>query len=192
MDWLEITGVLFALFYLFFEIKKKGVMWLFGIAMALIYIVVFAREKLYATMLLQLYYLGVSVYGWKKWRGKDRNIINDDGGETLILRRISIFELFLSIIASIVLYFILWFVLLKYTQDPYPQLDGIVTVLNILGTYWLSRSYIWQWAVWIIANGVAIALYIMQGLYPTAVLYFIYFLAAFYGFYYWKLKGKYN
>lgn len=179
--------------YLYFEIKKKNAMWIFGVAMAVMYIIIFGREKLYAAMGLHLYYLAVSIYGWFQWKRDSVRVSSgaaEGKDEVIALRKLSLMEILLSCCIAAGLYFVFAFLLSSFTGDPKPELDSVVTALSILGTYWLSRSFIWQWAVWIVTDAVAVCLYALQGLYPTAGLYLVYIVAAVFGFYYWKKKGK--
>lgn len=190
----EIIGVIAGLLYLFLEIKQKNAMWLIGIILAVAYIVIFAQEKLFATMALHIYYLGVSVYGWIQWK-KDADKLQSQVGESangdasIFVNKLSWKVVAVSFLCTAILYFLLAFVLNKYTGDPNPQVDAAFTALSALGTYWLSRSYVEQWLIWIVTDVVGVFLYFSQGLYPTTILYSIYTISAIYGFYHWKKKG---
>ena len=70
INWIEITGVVFSLIYLFLSIREKSALWFFGFLSSLLYIWVFFHSKLYAEISLQLYYLIISVYGWITWQRK--------------------------------------------------------------------------------------------------------------------------
>lgn len=70
-------------------------------------------------------------------------------------------------------------------------LDSSVAVLSALATWWLGRSYLEQWYVWIAADCVSVILCISQGLWWMVVMYVFYTVAAAYGLVYWKRHGKY-
>ena len=86
----------------------------------------------------------------------------------------------------------------KAAGDPRPVLDGMVTLLSILGTWWLTKSYIEQWFVWIIADLLNAILFILQltdgvDLSMGPLLMNLAFLASsVVGYFYWKKKGTYK
>ena len=49
----------------------------------------------------------------------------------------------------------------------------------------LTRKYIEQWYVWIVANTIAVIVYLAMGMYPTAVLFAVYTVMAVIGLRAW-------
>lgn len=191
---LEIFGVITGLVYIWLEIKKKSAMWIVGVVMAIAYIVLFAQEMLFAAMGLQVYYLAISIYGWWKWRRDAANVSAPDHSsparpDKILLNKMGWKEALISSGLTVGLYFVSVFVFAQYTDHPQPQLDSLVSSLSVLGTYWLSRSYIQHWFLWIAANILSVGMYITQGLYPTSILYLVYVVAATYGYYHWRKRG---
>lgn len=70
LHWTEIAGSIFAIVYLYFSIREKIWLWPTGFITSLFFLVVFFESRLYADMGLQVYYMGVSLYGWFHWAGK--------------------------------------------------------------------------------------------------------------------------
>ena len=66
--WLEYFGVLTGLTYLVLEIGQHRAMWVVGFVTSLVYVFVFFFSKFYADMGLNVYYVGISVYGFWQWR----------------------------------------------------------------------------------------------------------------------------
>ena len=66
-NWVEITGTVLSLVYLYLSVKQNVWLWIFGFASSALYIAVFFQSKFYADMSLQVYYLVVSVYGFLHW-----------------------------------------------------------------------------------------------------------------------------
>lgn len=182
LNYLEIVGTLLGLGYLFFEIKQNRIMWLLGMVMSAIYAVVFGREGLYASMGVQIYNFIISIYGFIRWN-RDKN-----GSKEIFIRKLNVSTILLSIGFAVVVYILFAFVLSKYTPDPQPHLDAIVTAMTVVGNVWLSRSYREQWLIWMGCNALMIYLSCVQGLYFTAGLYFFYLVASFYGWWKWKRK----
>jgi nicotinamide mononucleotide transporter len=184
---IEIIGLISGIIYVILEILKKNSMWIVGLITAGAYIVLYAMEELYASMGLQIYYFIVSFYGIWQWHKLKKS--NDKDG--ILLKGLSPWEIVFSLAITVGCYFLLLFLLSKYTGDPQPELDSIVTVLSMLGTYWLTKSYINQWYVWIIANIVGIVLSLYQGLFFTSALYSFYLFSAIFGLCYWEKNGVY-
>ncbi|MDR3141659.1 MAG: nicotinamide mononucleotide transporter family protein [Tannerellaceae bacterium] len=67
---LEYFGVATGLLYLALEIKQRPAMWVTGFVTSLVYAFVFFFAKLYADMGLQVYYVLISIYGFRLWTGK--------------------------------------------------------------------------------------------------------------------------
>jgi nicotinamide mononucleotide transporter len=177
---IEVFGLVTGVLYLWYEIKHDNKMWYVGIIMALVYTYLFASESLYASMSYQIYYLVMSVYGIYSWR-------KDSAGESaIVVNRIKLLPAVISGILALVVFLVSYFLLSDYTDASQPFLDSLVTSLSLLATYWLSRSWIWQWVLWVIVNVCSVIMFCNQGMYPTALLYLFYTFSAIYGFYYWR------
>lgn len=81
--------------------------------------------------------------------------------------------------------------LLEKAGDPMPWLDSVITVMGIVGTWWLSRSYIQQWWIWIVANALSVLMCTMQEMWWMSALYVFYTASAAYGLWNWHRKGIY-
>ncbi len=180
-NWIEITGAILSLIYLYLSINQKVSLWFFGIISSLFYIVVFFQSKLYADMSLQLYYVAISIYGWINWKhGKEET--NNNLPATRISKR-----LWLNITAgTLIIYFIYYLILKEFTDSTIPKADSLVGALSIIGTWMLARKYIENWLIWIVADGLCIGLYLYKSLYPTAILFVIYTLMSVDGYWQWR------
>lgn len=181
---MEYFAFISGLLYLILEIRQKSIMWVVGVVSATAYIIVFAQSALYAAMGLQFYYAAVSLYGLYRWH-KEKS-----GAKVQILYRIiGPRDLVISIILFALLFISLLTFLRNMTGDPMPLIEALATTLSIVATWWLSRSYIHQWLIWVAVNLMSVYLFFSQELYPTALLYTIYTVCAIYGFYHWRRRG---
>ncbi len=186
MGWLienivEIIGTISGLVFLYLEIKQNKWLWPVGLLTSLMYIYVFLVAKLYADMSLQVYYVIVSVYGWILW-SQGKNNSKDELPVVGIDKKL----FFTLLVASVIIYSVISFVLVNYTDGALPYWDAFTTALSIVATWMLARKILEQWLVWIIVNGVSLGLYIYKGLYPTSVLYFFYMSLSVVGYLQWK------
>ncbi len=190
----EYFGFVTGLLYLFWEIRQNNLMWIVGILSALAYIVLFAQSELYASMCFQVYYLVISIYGLMVWQREKRSAAGDiDGAENegsrIVYRVAGIKEAVVALLATVLIFVLLFLFLEKFTGDPMPATDAVITSLSIVATYWLGKLYLQQWLLWIIADVLSVVLFFSQGLYPTALLYVLYTICAVYGFVHWRKKG---
>ncbi len=185
---LEYFGVASGLLYLFLEIKQHRAMWIVGFLTSFAYIFVFFFAKIYADMGLNIYYVAISIYGFRKWSESGEKRKKQEA-ETILYRRLTLRSLLGTVSATAVLYGLLYAVLHKWTDSPIPVGDAFTTAAGIVATWMLARRIIEHWIYWIIINFVSVYLYYLRDLYPTMLLYFCYALLAFAGLYMWKKKG---
>lgn len=200
----EIFGAVAGIAYVILEIKRNILLWPLGIITSAVYIYVFGHNGLYANMGLQVYYLVISAYGWYMWRGakasentvaRRASGIVDPGNPPSSLppenpgniqgpalnetatdvRRIDRVTAVWCLAAAATLWVVLWFILDRATDSPVPLWDGLITSLSVVATWMLTRKYLEQWYVWIMANAIAVVVYLLMGMYPTAVLFLVYF-----------------
>ena len=182
--------------YLLLEIGQKSAMWYVGIVTGAACAAVFGIEKLYASMALNVYYVGVSFYGLWQWKRDAAALRGGSGADAdaaageIHLRRPSAGLLAVSAAILICGTALLWWIL-RPTGDAQSLLDAGVTVLSAIATWWLSRSIPHQWLLWIVADTFTAWMCARQGMYWMTGLYAAYAASAVYGWYHWKKKGQY-
>jgi nicotinamide mononucleotide transporter len=195
-NYIEIFGAVAGILYIFLEIRQNIWLWPVGIATSAVYIIVFFTNKFYADMSLQGYYLVISVLGWYWWlRGVRRQAAgcrqteeskSKSGSEVLQVSRLRIRTGIILTVVFSALFTIMWLVLDKFTDSPVPGRDSFITSLSIIATWMLARKIYEHWYLWIIVNAASVIMFITRGLYPTIILYLIYFAMSFAGLRAWK------
>ncbi|MGE5349999.1 MAG: nicotinamide riboside transporter PnuC [Actinomycetota bacterium] len=187
-DWIaenivEIFGAVTGIAYVILEIRRNILLWPLGIITSAVYIFVFGSNGFYANMGLQGYYLVISIYGWYRW-----NRLNEaqPAADNSDVKRISAVTAVRCTLTAATLWGLLWVLLDRATDSPVPVWDGLIASLSVVATWMLTRKYIEQWYVWIVANAIAVAVYLASGLYPTAILFFVYFVMAIIGLIKWR------
>lgn len=192
---MQIFTLLTGVAYVILEIRQKNLMWAVGVVTGIAAMWVFFRQGLYASFGLNTYYLFVSFWGLWQWSrtkrlAKDALPAENEGGDVICLRHISTNVLagsaLLAVAGTVALS-----LLMERFENPMSWLDSSVAVLSALATWWLGRSYLEQWYVWIAADCVSVILCISQGLWWMVVMYVFYTVAAAYGLVHWKRHGKY-
>ena len=179
-NYIEVLGAVTGLIYLYFSIRQIIWLWPLGIITSVLYIYVFYKTKFYADMGLQVYYFFISIYGWYIW------LYGNKGNKRLIVQFAGRKILTVLCLLTILITFLIANILIEFTDSPLPYWDAFTTAGSILATWMLARKMIEHWLFWIIIDAVSIGLYIYKGLYPTVVLFFVYFTMAVVGYINWK------
>ena len=181
----EIVGTISGLLFLYLEIKQNKWLWPVGLLTSAMYIYVFFIAKLYADMSLQFYYLFISIYGWIAWsRGKQAD------KKELTVSKLTPVLFGKLVLVSGVIYAIIAYVLVNFTDGAIPYWDAFTTALNIVATWMLARKILEQWLFWVVVNSVSFGLYIYKDLKFTAILFFFYTTMAVVGYFQWKKDMK--
>ena len=184
-NYIEVLGVVTSLIYLYFSVRQIIWLWPFGILSSALFIWIFFSSKFYADMGLQVYYLGISIYGWLYWIHGG----NSSSGRGLIpVTRISRKMTGILFAIGMVLFLGIVAILKNLTDSDVPWGDGFTTAASIIATWMLARKILEHWLVWILVDALAAGLYFYKGLYPSAVLYIIYSVIAILGYVQWKKK----
>ena len=167
---IEIFALVTGVAYVVLEILQKNAMWVVGL--------------LTGAMGLNLYYIVMSVIGLVQWR-KDGAAVGEDVIHLRPLpKKTALWSAVGFVLGSLVL---IW--VFRALGDTVSELDAPATVLSVIATWWLTRSYIQQWMLWVVANALTTMLCVVNGQYWMAFLYLAYIASAMYGYYHWKKKG---
>ncbi len=184
-----VTGVI----YIILEIRQKNFMWVVGVFTSLAAMWVFFRQGLYASFGLNTYYLITAFIGLWQWR-KDKKVLSSsdagDGKDVIHLNPLPMKTVAVSALVAVSGTFALARVM-ELLENPMSYLDAAVAVLSAVATWWLVRSYIAQWWIWVLADALSTVLCATQGMWWMTALYAAYALSAIYGYIHWKKRGVY-
>ena len=187
---IAVTSAFFGITYTFLAGKGNPICYLFGIMGSGFYGYLSFHNALWGNLLLYIgYYIPMQVVGFFKWNSHlktgSSEIIKTSLSkkERLILSAIT---LILTALAIVVLYF---------TQDKKPIIDGITTVFSLAGMYLTVRRAIEQWGVWIFVNGLSAIMWGLIALsgekvYSTVIMWSVYFVLGIYFYFCWKKELK--
>ncbi len=180
-NWFEIIGASLALIYLILEVRQKWMMWVVGMVSSSLYVYINYKVSLYALAGLNACYVIQSAYGLYRWKLSESAQSNPMKISRITFRK----ACFLSG-AGIFLFVLLAWVLSRYTNSPAPYSDALVASFSIIATWMTAHKIIEHWLIWIFINYFTVGLYMYTGLYPTAILFFIYGSMAIVGWFSWK------
>ncbi len=183
---IELLGAILGLAYIYFSIRQNILTWPIGLFTSVLYIIVFYQSGFYADMGLQVYYVVISIYGWLYWLKGLKPVDRDK----IPVKRTSK-KLWLKIgIITIIVYAVILFVLLNFTDSSVPFMDSLTTALSITATWMLARKYIEHWLIWIFVDLFSSGLYMYKSLWPTVILFLVYSLMAILGYREWRKDLK--
>jgi nicotinamide mononucleotide transporter len=151
--------------------------------------------------LLQLYYMGMAVYGWLCWRNvhsysavrvvdaedlPSAAKITRDKCTSPNIQTWSLTAHLKIIIALSVLSFGLGSFMAHFTPADFPYFDATTTVFAVFATYMVTKKVLENWLYWVVIDFLSIYIYIEKGLTPTAVLFALYVILALYGYIKWQ------
>lgn len=184
---IEVLGAILGLLYIFFSIRQHILTWPTGLFTSLLYTAVFFQSGFYADMGLQVYYVAISIYGWYYWlKGNKKGNTDDQVPVTAISRKL-ILKL---IIITGIIYVVILFILIRFTDSTVPIMDSLTTALSITATWMLAKKYIEHWLIWIFVDLVSAGLYVYKDLWPTVLLFIVYTVMAVVGYNEWKKDLK--
>lgn len=178
---LEITGTLLGFIYIFQAARLKRDCWIYGGISSVIFTYLFFQSKLYVDGSLNAYYVLMAFVGWFQWNPQKT---------VIAVSTMSIFQLLFAVIITIGMASSLAFIMYTYTDASYPIMDSFVGAFSITATWLTTRRKIENWPFWIFANALAIALFLMKGIYYVSVLMAVYFILSITGWIQWKKEMK--
>ena len=130
------------------------------------------KRKIYAESALQLFYIGMAVYGY--------NLISE-GGTSADQVTLYTHAIWLS---TATLGTVLLGLFLKHSTDAsMPYLDAFTTIFSLVATWLMIHLVHENWLYWIVIDTVSIFLYAKRGLKLGSVLFALYLLLALDGYF---------
>lgn len=166
--------------------KGKISCYLFGLTGTCFYSYLALKNSLYGNLLLYIgYYLPMQILGIFKWKNHLKKTNNE-----IIKTKLSQIERkpVLLITFCLILCVI---TILNILKDSHPIIDGITTILSLLGMYLTVKRSIEQWIVWTIVNFLSIVMWIYvalsgQRVYSTVIMWVVYFILGIYFYKEWR------
>ena len=181
-DWvnLETLAVALGISYLLLAMRENSLCWYCAFFSTAIYVYIFGDVSLYMESALNVYYMGMAVYGWLQWQ---KGGANHSGVEIVIwTAKHHIICVLVILIASV----ISGYLLSVNTDARLPYLDSFTTWASVLTTVMVARKVLENWLYWIVINSVSIYLYIDRDLDQTAAMFTLYLVLSVLGYVAWK------
>jgi len=176
---LELIAVVFAILYLLLAVRENILCWAAAIVSTLIFLFIFWDVKLYMESGLQIYYLAMAGFGWHQWRQAK------DGSDSLQVTLWSVRQHGIALASIAALTLTSGFLLNSGTDAQLPFLDSFTTWASVVTTYMVARKVLENWIYWLVIDSLSIFLYLDRELYFTALLFAVYIVIIFFGWFSW-------
>lgn len=176
---MEIVAVVFSLLCVYLTSKQSIWSWPIGMIGVIFYFFIFLHVELYAEMCLQVIFFCQSLYGWYNWRKNNME---------LVVSKMSDNRTLALIISSSVLSILLILFFKEKIDSSFPELDVVTTVGSLVANTLLIFKKIDAWFYWITVDILMIILFILSGLYLSAILYVIFLVMSINGLVKWSNK----
>ena len=176
----EWAAVVLALAYLLLAVRQNAWCWACAIASSAIFLVLFVQAGLVMQVALQVFYIGMGVYGWFAWRR------GGEFGAALPVSRWSVRSHALAVAVLCAATLVNGWLIARTQSGFVPYVDAFVAWVSVLATWLVARKVLENWLYWIVVDSVAVLLYWSQGLHATAVLFVVYVLIAVRGYFAWR------
>lgn len=187
---LEFIAVVFGLLSVWYAKQEKILVYPTGIISVLIYVYICFNIKLYADAGINLFYFGMSVYGWYNWSRKSGEPALEI---TASSRRDWVYSILMFLFSGVVILLLLFY--FKAGDDEYwstkvPYIDTFTTAIFIVGMLLMAFKKLENWIFWIIGDVISVPLYAYKGLVFTSFQFLVFLVLAVMGYLAWKEKLK--
>ena len=176
--WFEILAAILAIIYLLLALRQDIRCWIAWIISSLMYLFVMLYAGLLMESALQIFYVGMGIYGWMQW---DKRSAQDK----LSIRRWNKKQHFYAIGSLLCIVVISGYLLSLNSNAVAPYIDSFTTWGAILATFMVAKKVLENWIYWFVIDFVSVFLFLSRELYPTAVLFVIYLVIIVFGYRAW-------
>lgn len=174
-----------------------------GIVKSFGFIAIFYQIQLYSDLLLNIYFISMSLYGIYVWTRYKNNgsyeypiqymSFNEQlkwcaviliGTAIMGLNINSFFEFIANSIAGIL------GINYVHQEASFPILDSFIAVTSVVAMYLLAKRKVESWILWVIVDIVCTGLYLYKGVIAVSVEYLVFLANAAYGVYQWHKASK--
>ena len=181
---IEAIAVIFGIASVWFEKKENILVFPVGLVSVILYIYITYQVQLFADMGINGFYFVMSIYGWYMW------VRGGKGGTPLPISYSGTKGNLINGISVIAVFFLLWFVLVNYTNSDVPVWDALTTAFFIIGMYLMALKKIENWIAWMAGNFISIPLYAYKDLVFTSIQFLVFFIIAVLGWMEWRRRYR--
>ena len=174
---LEYAANGFYLLAVFLAARNSIHTWWLGIIGCALFAVLFYQVKLYAEVVLMLFFIATNAIGWYQW-GRQQGVKHISDTALLRLGGYAALALLVTALYGLMLH--------RFTDAYAPFLDSAILMFSVIAQFLLMQRKQETWWFWLIVNTLAVPLYLSRELHLTALVYTGFWFNAWYGWYLWR------
>lgn len=174
----EGVSVVLGLAYSILAVRRSRWCWVAGGVGAVLLVYLSWDAKLPMQAALQLYYAGMSVYGFWRWS-------RQQGEATQAVTTLPLLGHVGAWVAIFVVSVVSSRLLASQTQAAWPFLDSLTTWGSLFATWLVAQVKLENWLYWLVFDAISVFLFAAQGLMFVALLMAVYLVVASVGFFSW-------
>jgi nicotinamide mononucleotide transporter len=179
---LEFVAAACGLANVYLTVRQNIWCWPVGAVMVSLYIYIFFEARLYSDALLNIFFLVMQFYGWHQWtRGPVEHSRSLSAVRQLDRRGWMITGTGVAGGTAA-----LGTAMYRYTNAALPYPDAFTTLLSVFAQFLMTKKFLDNWTLWIIADVIYIGVYTIKSLYWTAGLYAVFLALCVQGYREWK------
>jgi len=188
MTWPEIVAVVTGALCVWLTARRKVICWPIGIVSCALYVWLMAKANLYPDAVLNVYFIGMSVYGWYEWthpakdqpelpvtRAPSRALVI--GGAIIALVTVALGWSLVHVLPS---------ALPNVPPAAFPYVESAIFAMSLLAQAAQAKKWVEAWVLWIAIDVIAVPIYWMRQMHLTSLLYAGFLVLAWIGFVEWK------
>ena len=200
MTFWEAIAVMLALAYLILAMRTNIWCWSAAFISTAIYTVLFWNVSLLMESMLNIYYMGMAVYGYWLWlqvplsqqtKQQKNDQLNIETNQVNIISWAWTSHVLLIGMTLIVSMLVGYF-MANYTSAAFPYIDAATTCFAVVTTYLVAKKVLENWLYWVVIDFVSIYLYFQKGLMLTSGLFVLYVAMAVGGYMMWRKKYRHH
>lgn len=188
--WLEAIAVIAGIVSVWYSRKENILVFPTGLINTIIYIYLSLKGHLLGEASVNVYYTGMSLYGWYLWTRKNKtnqeiilHITKSNGKEWAQ-------QLLFFAGVYVVIYFSLVYIKQAFAPEAIPWADALASASAYTGMWLMAKKKVESWFWWIVTNIASIPLYFIKGYAFTSVQFIVLLVLAIAGWISWSEKAK--
>ena len=163
-NWLENVAAAITLMGIWLTTRRTLICWPVVLVSDVLYLIVFHRQNLKSDALLQIVFIGFTLYSWWNWARGVR-----PGGKVQVAKmglRGLLGGLVVGALGSVV---VGWW--MARIGASLPHLDAALAVFSLVASWWEARKHTANWWLWVVVDTVYVGEYLYKDMWTTAALY---------------------
>ena len=176
VNWLEVFAVFTSYGSTWLCVRQKRFNYVYAVFSTAAYAWLFYQLDLYASMIVNIYLVPITIYGFFRWR-KDTN--------TLPVRHVELKWVPIYLIGTVAVYIGAVYAITA-VGGAFAPVDSAILVGTILAQFLLDNKKIETWIIWVIVNVAAIYVYFSSGIFLAGVQYVLFLANTVYAYIEWR------